>query len=729
MIENVRCRFTLVLPVLLLSVSLLGACGNSNKKSTSPATAEGLDQASIVGMNRCTNCHTTVTADWLLSRHANAEGGLDDEGAPATGYFGHQPPTDCTICHDQLGDSSVLVQGYTGNVSRPVTGCESCHGPGSLHADAGGAGPISRVSGSYTLASYSLGTTVVSGQFVMCTNCHQLLDMTGAQSSLLPHGTHSTMDQVIWDTHYAAPGDYPGGSKRYVNQADITGYTMDFSSERVCIDCHDPHGTADINKEWAQSKHAEKSAGGAWGHYNWSCDGSDDSLTGGCGGSDRRGCQRCHTTSGYVAFVDALRMGDTATAESILSGTASPAPVAYSAGFSPEMLKCTGCHTDNLDILRDPGAYTANYDYVSGDTIVSAASHAYPDASSSNVCMPCHTSTQSGDTVKNLLLSTPEITTFGDLGFINSHYLPAGGTVFKGTGYEFARSYANPASYIHDKVGTAIVPNTGTGGPCVGCHMYQSDTSASHLFRPVGKDNNGAVTSIVSEVCYHCHAGSSSSLAEIAEEEREKFEASLHALINQLDKKGISFRGAYPYMFKQRTSSGLVTLTTGSDIVTGSSTSFVTAGTVTSRQPDWFRAEVDATIYSIASVNSDTQITLKSVYTGPTITGGAYVIMRGTAGDAAKDWLAGGSEVAGRNNLGAAFNLQLLEHEPGAYIHNRAYTQRLIYDSLDWLDDDALNYSVGNTLDTLPAETSYKTDAMLYLLPSGVLTGIAAERP
>jgi hypothetical protein len=84
----------------------------------------------------------------------------------------------------------------------------------------------------------------------------------------------------------------------------------------------------------------------------------------------------------------------------------------------------------------------------------------------------------------------------------------------------------------------------------------------------------------------------------------------------------------------------------------------------------------------------------------------------------------------GQNTMGAAFNFNLLEHDPGAFVHNRMYTKRLIYDSIDWADGGVMNYSVGNTLDTLCSSSppAYCSEAMTYLLPSGVL-GIEAERP
>jgi hypothetical protein len=52
----------------------------------------------------------------------------------------------------------------------------------------------------------------------------------------------------------------------------------------------------------------------------------------------------------------------------------------------------------------------------------------------------------------------------------------------------------------------------------------------------------------------------------------------------------------------------------------------------------------------------------------------------------------------GKRNMGAAFNYAFLKQNPGAYVHNPNYAKRLIYDSIDWLDDNQLNGSAWNTL-------------------------------
>jgi len=46
--------------------------------------------------------------------------------------------------------------------------------------------------------------------------------------------------------------------------------------------------------------------------------------------------------------------------------------------------------------------------------------------------------------------------------------------------------------------------------------------------------------------------------------------------------------------------------------------------------------------------------------------------------------------------LGAAFNLNLLSTEPGAFTHNSVYTKRLIFDSIDWLDNSTLDGTIAD---------------------------------
>jgi hypothetical protein len=53
-----------------------------------------------------------------------------------------------------------------------------------------------------------------------------------------------------------------------------------------------------------------------------------------------------------------------------------------------------------------------------------------------------------------------------------------------------------------------------------------------------------------------------------------------------------------------------------------------------------------------------------------------------------------GASGTGPANMGAAFNFNMLKHEPGAYVHNGLYAMRLIFDSLDWLDNGNLDGTI-----------------------------------
>ena len=68
-----------------------------------------------------------------------------------------------------------------------------------------------------------------------------------------------------------------------------------------------------------------------------------------------------------------------------------------------------------------------------------------------------------------------------------------------------------------------------------------------------------------------------------------------------------------------------------------------------------------------------------------------------------------GEEIALNEGVfGAAHNYNYLYHEPGAYAHNRFYTKRLIFDSIDWLD----NFTLDGTI-TIDSATFPKAEVWL----------------
>ena len=89
-------------------------------------------KASYVGSEACRGCHTAAYEWWRSTKHGraydtlvkvNKQFNLSCVGCHVVGY---QKPGGSTVTH--LGDSGVLKD----------VGCESCHGPGSLHVQSSG---------------------------------------------------------------------------------------------------------------------------------------------------------------------------------------------------------------------------------------------------------------------------------------------------------------------------------------------------------------------------------------------------------------------------------------------------------------------------------------------------------------------------------------------------------------------------------------------------------------
>ncbi len=59
---------------------------------------------------------------------------------------------------------------------------------------------------------------------------------------------------------------------------------------------------------------------------------------------------------------------------------------------------------------------------------------------------------------------------------------------------------------------------------------------------------------------------------------------------------------------------------------------------------------------------------------------------------------------------GAFQNYKYMTDEPGAYAHNRFYAKRLIFDSIDWLDNGVLDGTI-NLTGYAAARTWYDEDA------------------
>ncbi len=411
----------------------------------------------------------------------------------------------------------------------------------------------------------------------------------------------------------------------HFNNITTAGYPASFVSSREvghCRNCHNPHNPTTqlpVNVQWAGSGHGDTTAK-PWTEADFKTQGTPapaNPATKGPGGD----CVRCHTTTGYINYVT--------------SNFADIHAWGVASDKTKEVLQCNACHdkTYNFNSRRSVGQVTAFYNYSAAAPINKRlVNFQFPDVKTANICVACHTGRESGRTLQAIA----PFANFSSLSFINSHYLSAGGTVFKSTGYEYAPlTYANPGAYVHDTIGlpaSASAPLEGTQGPCVGCHMHSTVTGVfdRHTFLPVTKDTNDIITAIASPVCNTaCHAWTPATLQGV----KDSYNAALQALAKALKQRGYTFAGGFPYFSN------------------------------------------------------------KNWQTNHGATGG---------------FGAGTNNVNAANTMGAAFNFNLLRHDFGGFAHNSTYVKRLIYDSIDWINNGVIDGDVAAAIAALPDDPALK---------------------
>ncbi len=663
-------------PVLLLIGFIMAAisgCGGGGGGGDVTVGSGGAASGQALALNAnsqlCATCHATsaTPANRVADVYLGASGNI-----PA----GTNPPT-------IVAEYSLSLH----NVNTAAT-CQQCHMPTTPNA------------ANHQGAQAPLASPDASG---ICLTCHSNLG--------LPH-----FNTAIVNTLSGFDGSQPAQFVDLANNAP---------GQAKCVACHNPHNTTTLMptlRDYAASGHGDVN-GGAWVHYRWK-----SSNKPGAGGAadptgDRTQCQKCHNTDAFIAQVNGVRTGATSGASLVpsytrkvssdasgnmtwvalgatdvnsgLTGTSSGS--SSLAGFryyytvfdvsgnstrdnTKPVLRCDACHNDYGYSVRQATAVTPFYRDAStnvykdttGSTYLEATitdasgTIAFPSVGNggSNLCLNCHVGRVNGYAIKT------STSNFANTGFINSHYLVAGGILYRTLGYTYKDvsanlTYDNSTSFRHKKMGSAVdYPTTGNNGPCVACHMYPG----RHTFSPVKKDALGRIVDIVSPTCGSptsaCHAQAASTIwAEEVETQSTQFQAALYALKRQLETIG---GGASGYYYNP-----------------GANPYFFTTSTYTTSVSNWT-----------------------------------------TAGDA-----------TGKNNMGAAFNLHILTKDVGAYTHNRRYAKRLIWDSLDWADDNNLNVSVGAAIDALNTAgkitDTQLTDARTYLCGSaGAAKGsTCATRP
>ena len=520
----------------------------------------------------------------------------------------------------------------------------------SLHASApGGAACGDCHSPSAQIAHPSAAMlTDTAGVSAKCAGCHPLHPWTSAGICTTCHYGHNPKTVQMPYPHYAS----------YTTAQYVT-------TNISCSNCHytvaQPGATATFNLysanlQWGRSGKGNQNSP-SYVSYDFKTLGTASPASpANSAGND---CVRCHTTTGYQNYVSSNFTDIHAW------GTSGLAP---GGDRTREMIACPACHnptpfnafdSDNTDQWGNPvqpafsrrvvPQVTAYYNFSSSGSGRILNTAVMQDLGESNNCVLCHTGTSSGATLKIIATKVGAAGSFWSATpFIDSHGMGSAGVLFQAAGYTYPTTKTrNYAAPSNFAHAGLDAAFSGGQGACIECHLK---TDQPHLFSPISSAGNGVVSKITAytQVCIDCHDG-----------------------------------GIQP---------------------------------VDLSSPGNLDAKKQGFISSLKALSAE--LATKGIYFNPAIAPYFFNIadpaQQGPAGSYYTNWNAFYNSTtkvfSGSDLMGAAFNLRLLWSDTGAYTHNDYYAKRLIYDSIDFLDDGLMGNSVFTIIQNLPVSASLTTD-------------------
>lgn len=700
---------------------------------------------------RCADCHkgiyaTNAPTKFAASKHANV---VIEEGSS------------CRRCHTHEGAVLGAAYGLTGTkatmdnaayqgavpLAKEYTQfkCQTCHEHG------GGLRLVKTRDAVGNVINWNpSGSNLQNDQFNLCTGCHGLIDSAtksvmasgntvtytgGTTLVTIPVGHHEdAWFRAIASTHYNNSDNTLNG---------ISGYVVRKNGDKPCFDCHaheaktntnaaNPNINTDalatttrtvkydpanetIYTEWAKSGHAggllmakynspsallarstaqvdammttsvNDTTAAAWNHYDWS-NGSTNPA------ANRQACQRCHTATGASNYMNGPAKYDrTKNDFSHLAGwsaSAAAAPTATApASKQREVLYCWGCHSNSgAGVIRNPGAITADYNFKGAKAV-------FPDVAQSNLCVACHSSmgTSSGEAIAAL----PDAN-MSNQSFLGPHYMAAAALMYVKLGFT---AFIDPNTVIGTSTYGKSLTSTDDGGAISSTHRKFGSAAM------IGDHGiTAADTAFLSGgPCFTCHM------------------AGKH---HTLEMDATAFN---TICVKCHTKEGTTTLTAANFttvFLEEQSAVFQDALTLA-------KAKLAAAPYNIVY---DSAV---YPYFFPTSAPVPHVRTDGVT-----DWTRGGvlSPADARKLMGACFNINVLDREPAVYAHARTYARRLLYDTIDFLDNGLIDMSVGATAIAYDpvmyvkgptATDATTTEAYKYLAGYNRTTGVwnTLERP
>jgi len=746
----------LILLAASISLVALWGCSSSMDSAKNDTVGDDLQEqiaaAGFVGADRCIDCHegfswsAEIVQDFLDGKHVIHSDNINAESEDI-----------CLSCHDPIGDG-VLIEGYINPADVPDEGlaavtCENCHGSGAVIDGEGGHWGIG------PMPSPLPGPDV-------CGQCHdsQWESIPEATGHLLYHPEGNGIYSDYEDSPHAESGDRnetrcvkchtDEGGRLYkdVHTAEqLYAHVLPIDGEVSpiqCRTCHDAHtpgelllGESELELEFSGQEF----------------DASPEYAT----------CTNCHQPHNAQIFTDEELLQSTIGDDNdgpngdliyhgkrwdrVIANTHfdDPATPAFIEGYTmdPEGERpCRDCHnvhaadttinnqwaesshageilihkedaatTDRSDPVRRTyqDVYNVRTAGVDGNDYA-WPDHNWDDTEEEGECQRCHTATG----VKN---------------FLNDPY----GYALDGSDNDFSHlvdwdaeggSGQNELLYCwgchEDNVGDlrnagkplplydrndenfATIPDVGNSVVCVGCHggrangEYLRNTAASSRSSSGRVHHRPAAGTLFSELT---HTGYEFDLDGDGNTAEHYVNAGhIHDSIGLFsDDEGPCVSCHMPnadhhYAVVEKNASGTITSITSQSLCNschGTAMNAAALQQLSDRYQDALKLLSDVATLSAGQTN----------YVPADFDSSTFLRGRGDT-------------VAGQNDYGAWQNYEYLDDDPGAFTHNSTYARRIVFDSLDWLDNGALNGTI-----TIPAAYS-KARAWLNANSSGVAT-------
>ncbi len=730
---------TLILLAIAATLSLsLGGCG-SNRGSDSASTTPTVSIQEATSTGNCTVCHTLnvhTQISGIAGQNPDTEAGIgsrishDCEACHGGGQYHHgegpiafpAPNAErCAECHSQ----TALVLASKHNAENPenlemladghdTRYCQRCHtaegsiafksvvgtkseltasivaygdpvGPGQfealanedaegnpvLHGPACGACHNALTKQMVTVdPSWDPNQNGVSDQFDLCTSCHnyQLNDGTIFGSGSAASGTAEFYHDTAWyrtlpTTHYDDSATGPQELDRngaLTQNTYIEGYVIRKNSATPCFDCHghelhantryadDPEKQT-VHTMWAKSGHA----GGLLNEV------LADVAAVDCTGSESESRGRCDEQTDAAMFAKA-------------SDASSNGGFTHYDWDAQSRQSCQMCHTATgfVSYVADPENYDAannDFSHLEGWSYDAGTDTVTPSTQNELLyCWGCHSNAETGalrveGPVTASYTYGGEAVVFPDAGSSNTCFVchsGRGNNETVSTSSRFAGHHAPAAATLYSEL-------THVGGEFPGlsyanksyfahdsidlegagpcASCHMSGDTANHEFAVVDKDENGVITGIVAEGCVSCHDG----------------EHALFVSQGQVGQTASIWNGtaAVPTVVTQQMADD--------------------AAAVLEEESEEYQEAGQLLLDLLANTVPN--------YAGAAIDNGSAV----------------------ENDLRAYQNSKLISDEKGGFAHNRYYVKRLIFDSIDWLEDGAIDGTFADYTATYPGATNW----------------------